>query len=427
MHRRSLLRLVASAGAGLAVSSLSAGGASPPLGLQAAPELPDLTPARAAGDEAFWAQVRALYAPDASLLDLDHGNSGAVPTAVIDAYLQRARQLNRAPNAHYPLLSGGEALYERIASWLGASLDVIALLPNATTGLNTVLHGFPLQRGDEVLVTDHEYPDMVETLHQRAVRDGIVIRTVRVPSVDAPAGAMVDAVRGALTPATKLLLVSHMSAWNGEVLPVAAISALCRARGVAVLVDAAQSVGHLPIAFDTWGCDFLALSFHKAAGAPLATGALLMRREWIGRVAPLHPPTWDYGPYPIDQYAWIGTTNVAAHAIALQERIGLARKRARLMYLASYWHARARDIRGFRVLTPQQPERHIGYSSFAIAGVPSKVVAKRLRDDFQIQVQDKASRPYRPYDNAVRVTAQPYTSLAELDRFVTALREVARA
>lgn len=238
-------------------------------------------------------------------------------------------------------------------------------------------------------------------------------------------------LRAAITSRTKLLLVSHVSAWNSEVLPVAELCAESRARGVAILVDAAQSVGYLDVNFAAWGCDFLAMSMHKGLGAPLATGVLVVRKDYIGKIEPLHPPTFDTSKYPVDQYAWIGTTNVAANAtlpdaIAAQERIGIARKRARLMHLATYWHGLARDIKGFRSLTPSTFDRSFGFSAFALDHVPSKVVAERMKREFRILVQDKASRPYRPYDNAVRVTPQPFASLAEMRRFVTALRTIAK-
>ena len=350
---------------------------------------------------------------------------------MIDAYLRRARMLCAAPNVQYPRFLGGNVVHTPIAALLHTSIDELALVPNATQGLNTILHGFPLARGDEVIVTNHEYPDMIETLTRRAKRDGLVIRTIAVPGADEDRLTLVARLRAAVTSRTKLLLVSHVSAWNSEILPVAELCAEARAHGVAVLVDAAQSVGYLDTPFSAWGCDFLATSMHKGLGAPMATGALVIRKDWIGKVEALHPPTWDISKYPVDLYSWSGTANEAAvatlpDAVAVQERIGLARKRARLLHLASEWRAMTRDIKGFRLLTPTTPDRTFGFSAFALDHVPSKLVAERLQKEFRILVQDKASRPYRPFDNAVRVSPQPFASVAELQRVATALRTIAR-
>jgi selenocysteine lyase/cysteine desulfurase len=431
VDRRTFLQLGGAAGAALVTSPValaSAVAAELPTGAQ----LPAWSAQRAATSEWFWRQVRALYTPDPKFLDLDIGNSGSAPTAVIDAYLRRARLLCAASNVHYPRLSGDETVFTRTAALLQTTIDELAMVPNATTGLNTILHGFPLMSGDEVIVTNHEYPDMIETLNRRARREGIVVRTIAVPGIDEDRMALVARLCAAITSRTKLLLISHVSAWNSEILPVAELCAEARAHGVAVLVDAAQSVGYLDVNFEGWGCDFLAMSMHKGMGAPIATGVLVVRKDWFGRIEPLHPPTWDVSKYPVDQYAWTGTANVAARAtlpdaIAAQERIGVARKRARLMHLAAAWQASARDIKGFRVLTPMTAERSFGFCAFALDHVPSKIVAELLQREFGILVQDKASRPYRPYGNAVRVSPQPFTSMAELQRLVAALRIIARA
>ncbi|MEP7381737.1 MAG: aminotransferase class V-fold PLP-dependent enzyme [Gemmatimonadota bacterium] len=394
-------------------------------------EWSSLSAEHAAQDDAFWQRVRALYTPPDGFLDFDNANAGAVPASVVSSYVRHVRDLNGAPNVFYPRLNNYMETYDRLAALLDTTTDEIALLPNATTGLNSVLRGFPLQPGDEVLVTNHEYPDMVETLALRARRDGIVVRTVAVPDLEENALRLVDAMERTITPRTKLMLVSHTSAWTGEVLPVKEVCTAARARGVAVLVDAAQSLGYLDVTCNRWGCDFMAASLHKGMGAPLATGVLVMRKEWIGQVEPLHPPTWDTSKYPIDQYAWTGTANVAAtaaiaDAIAVQQQIGIARKRARLQRLASYWHERVRDVPGLSLLTPPAPSRSFGFSSFAIDGIPSREVAERMRRDYKILVQDKASRPHRPVENAVRVSPQPYTTWRELDRLVAAITTIAQ-
>ena len=432
VDRRRFLQLGGAAGAAVTLSPAalaSAAAASPP----SLAQLPAWSPERAAPSESFWRQVRAMYAPDSDIIDFDNGNSGAATTTVIEAYLRRARSRSAASNAHYDRLNSDEInkQYTRTAAFLHTTVDEVALVLNATAGLNAILHGFPLERGDEIIVTDHEYPDMVETLNRRAKREGLVVRTIAVPGIEDDQLALVARLRAAASSRTKLLLVSHVSAWNGEVLPVPELCAEARAHGIAVLVDAAQSVGYLDVRFADWGCDFLATSLHKGLGAPLATGALVVRKDWFGKLEPLHPPTWDFSKYPVDQYGWSGTANVAAQAsipdaIAALERIGMPRKRARLRHLALEWQAMARDIKGFRLLTPMAAERSFGFCAFALDHVPSKVVAERLRKEFHIVVQNKAARPYRPYDNAVRVTPQPFASLAEIHQFVAALRVIAR-
>ena len=390
-------------------------------------------PAAAADDEPFWRDVRAHYDVPDDHLDLDQASCSPTARPVFDAYVARARALSHAPAERFTRLWTGEvseAVYPAVAALLGTQPKQVALVINATTALNTVLHGFPLERGDEILVTTHEYPDMVETVRHRARREGVVMRTVPVPGPDEDRLALVERVAAAISPRTRLLLVSHVSAWSGEVLPVAEVTAAARARGVAVLVDAAQSVGMLDVSFDAIGCDFLATSLHKWLGAPVASGALVMRPEHVGVVWPLHPPSWDTTKYPMDLYEWSGTVDMAARAaivdaLAFQRTIGAARKQARMRYLGDHWQARLASEPRVRILTPRAPDRSFGVASLAVEGVASDALAKHLRERTGILVQHKAGR-HSPFTSAVRVSPAPYATPAELDRFVAAIRAVVR-
>jgi selenocysteine lyase/cysteine desulfurase len=186
----------------------------------------------------------------------------------------------------------------------------------------------------------------------------------------------------------------------------------------------------LDVNFDAIGCDFLAISMHKWLGAPIASGALVMRPEHVGRVWPLHPPRWDTTQYPMDLYEWSGTVDMAARAavadaLAFQKLIGAERKRARMRYLGDYWQTQLRDEPRVRMLTPSDLERSFGVAALAVEGVPSEGLQKHLRDQKGILVQDKAGL-HSPFESAVRVSPSPHAVPSELDRFVAAIRDVAR-
>lgn len=389
-------------------------------------------PAEFASDETFWRKIRGFYSPPADFLDLDHANTSPTSSTVLDAFLRRSKELTQAPAERFvkQLMETGSFRAE-LAKLLGTQENHFALTQNATVALNTVLHGFPLRAGDEILVTDHEYPDMVEVVLQRTKRDGVVMKTVEVPGVEADKIELVERVRKAITPKTKLLLISHVSAWSGEVLPVAEVTKVARERGVAVLVDAAQSVGMLDVNFETIGCDFLATSLHKWLGGPIATGVLVMKPEHVGKVWPLHPPSWDTTQFPMDLYEWSGSINIAANAsigeaIAFQKMLGAERKLARMRYLGNYWQERLRKVPGVKILTPNQADRSFGVASIAVDGIPSSSLARYLRTEKRVLVQDKSGR-HSPFTNAMRVSPGLYTTPGELDRFVAAVKEVAAA
>ncbi len=385
-------------------------------------------------DDAFWARIRREYDPPAEYADLDQANTAPTPRRVFDAYVARARRLSQAPAEGFGVMWDKElhaVTRPALASYLGTVPERAVFTLNATAALNTVLHGFPLERGDEVLLTDHEYPDMVETLLRRVQRDGVVLRVVHVPGASEDPHALTARVAEAIGPRTRLLLVSHVSAWSGAVLPVSEVTAVAHERGVAVLVDAAQSVGILDVGFDACGCDFLAASLHKGLGAPLPTGVLLMRPEHVGKVAPLHPPSWDTSKYPMDLYEWSGTFNVAGlttikEALEFQREVGAERKRARLERLGAYWQDALGGVGGVRLLTPREPGRWCGPAAFSVDGVPSGPLAKYLRRRHGVLVQDKARR-HSPFKSAIRVSPGAHSTFGELDRLVGAVRDVARA
>lgn len=399
---------------------------------QAVPRTPLPSGGGAADDEAYWATVRAAYEPPTDYIDFDQANTGPTPLPVFDAYVRRARLLSRAPAERFESMWAED--FEKdakpaLARFLGAPPQQVALVGSASVALNTVLHGFPLQPGDEILVTDHEYPDMIETIRQRARRYGVVMRTVRVPGPAEDGDALVPRVLASLTPRTKLLLISHVSAWNAEVLPVKAVTAAVRARGVAVLVDAAQSVGILDVSFEEIGCDFLGASLHKAIGAPIASGVLIMRPEHIGKVEPLHPPSWDSAEYPMDPYEWSGAFQLPAlstvgDAVRFQTAIGLDRKRARMRYLAERWQSRVSGLPRLRLLTPRVPARTFGTAAVAVDGMTSKALYERLRQDFGIATQAKNGR-HSPYAEALRISPAAHARVEDVDRLADALIAIA--
>jgi isopenicillin-N epimerase len=428
MERRDFLRL-ASAGAAAAIAS-GAGCAANSRRTLTVDEF-ESQAALAGSDDEFWHSVRAAYSVPTDHLDLDHASCAPTPRAVFDAFVERARRMSEAPAERFTKMwyELDEVTRPAVASYLGAEPRYVVFTQNTTTALNTVLHGFPLVAGDEILVTSHEYPDMVETVLQRARREGVVVRTVRVSSPDEERLALVARVNEVITSRTKLLLISHVSAWSGEVLPVKEVTAVARQHDVAVVVDAAQSAGIIEVDFNALGCDFLATSFHKGIGAPLPTGVLIMRPEHFGKVWPLHPPSWDTTKYPTDRYEWSGTFNMAAlvsvgDALRFQRAIGDERKTRRLRLVSAYWQDRIRELPGAVMLTPRDSERWCGPAAFALETIASTALAKYLRSKHNILVQSKAGR-HSPFSNAIRVSPAPHAELKELDRFVAAVHAAA--
>src|SRR5262249_7549204 len=141
-----------------------------------------------------------------------------------------------------------------LAALFGCDTEEVAITRNACEALETVLFGFDLKAGDEVLTTNQDYPRTLAALRQRERREGVGARAVSFPVPPASPSSLVERFRREITPRTRVLLVSHMTYLTGQVFPVAEICAMGRAAGIEVVVDGAHALAHLPFRRDEVGC-----------------------------------------------------------------------------------------------------------------------------------------------------------------------------
>lgn len=392
----------------------------------------DSAPARLAEDETFWARVRRGYALDPTVLNLDHGWTSPTPVTALDALTRGARTLEGLPAEHLPRMwerVSNISVRRELAAAMGVPPAEIALVRNATEALNTVLLGLPLQSGDEVVCSPHDYYAMLDTLEQRRARDGIVLRLVDLPLPAPSLDALAQAYEVAIGTRTRLVLLTHPSNITGQLLPVARIAAAARRVGALTVVDGAQSLGLLENPVLALDCDFFGASAHKWLGLPVGTGVLWMRPAHVDMIWPLLPPA--PGTKGMARFEWIGTapeyiTVAALPALALHRLLGPVRKAARLRYLAEHWRTRAA-----RAL----PQAHfyaaldmsLGLTTVELPGIDVLAVQKRLRERDRILVQAFVDNARAPNIHGLRVSPNVYTTPTELTRFVDALVAAVRA
>lgn len=273
---------------------------------------------------------RPLHALAEGLVFLNHGSFGACALEVLAEQRRWQDEMERNPVAFLGRASG-EALRQArapLAAFLGADADDLAFVANATHGvgiaLETLLRGQRLGAGDEILLCQHEYGACQAMLADAAARSGarLVVKALPADVVDEEALALLTA---AFTPRTRLLFLSQITSATARVLPVAALVAAARERGVPSLVDAAHAPGQLPMALDAVGAEFTTGNLHKWVGAPKGSAFLHVRRdEQAGLVSPL--PGWgaraEAGEAGHEAYAgrtllerrlqWLGTRDPSA-------------------------------------------------------------------------------------------------------------------
>lgn len=376
-----------------------------------------------ATNEAFWTSVAALYDRAEGFVQLDYGYYHPALRPVLDVELATAREVNRR-GSHYKRMESSallEAARADLASLTGMPADQIAIPRNASEALNIVINGLPLSRGDEVVCSDQDYGSMDEAWEQRALRDGVHIRRARLPLHPSCDDEVLASFEAEITPRTRVLHLTYLIHYTGQVLPIQALCALARRHGLEVIVDAAHAFAHIDFNINELDCDYFAASLHKWLGAPLGLGLLHVRADKIARLRPLFGDVRleehdirrleHFGNRPDSLYAGL------REAILWHEAFGTPLKQARLRHLQSMWTTPARSFPRLRLLTPADPARHGALGAFAVEGRPPADVVQQLLTGYGLYAAERD----HPMVGGVRITPGLPTSREDIERLIEAL------
>jgi selenocysteine lyase/cysteine desulfurase len=377
-----------------------------------------------ATDESFWREIREAYTVNPGLLNLNSG--GVSPSAeIVQNALDRYNRMSNEGPSYYMwrvLDQGREPLREKLAALAGCSKEEIAINRNATEAINTIIFGLNLQKGDEVVLSKMDYPNMIHAWKQREKRDGIKLVWVDIPIPCNNADELVALFSNAFSNKTKIVHLTHVINWNGQVLPVRRIADIAKARNIEVLVDAAHSFGQLEYKISELNCDYLGTSLHKWMCGPLGSGMLFIRKEKISGIWPLlsadKPESDD-----IRKFENLGTrsfpTEQAIHvALDFHNRIGTNRKRARLLFLRNYWINRVQDFNGVNILSPSNPELSCALGGVIVEGKTPQQLESFLLDKHKIHTVAIEWESLK----CVRITPNVFTLTSDLDRLVNGIK-----
>lgn len=380
-----------------------------------------------ARDEAFWRNVQQSFTVDRSLIHLNNGGVCPAPAVVQRALHDHQQYTYKVPfYVHRRTLKPQlEHVRQRLAETLGCSAEELALTRNTSEGMEICQLGCNLKPGDEVLTTEQDYPRMVATWKQRVHREGIVLRQVPLPVPLEDEQELVSLFERQITPRTRLIMMCHMIDLTGQVLPVKPVVEMAHKHGIAVLVDGAQTFGHLNFTLTDLGCDYFATSLHKWLMGPHGTGMLFVRQNRIQDLWPLMPPEKEDAKDDIRKFEDVGTQSLAKYlalseALTFHHGIGAARKEARLRYLRNYWVHRLVDFERVRLHTSLKPAFSGGLATIELEGIDSQALRDCLWDRHRIIV-----RPIKHEAvEGIRVSPSLYTTLEELDCFVDVMEDV---
>lgn len=379
-----------------------------------------------AQDEDFWSWVKSEYTVSPNLLNLNNGGVCPQPKVVQDAHIRFYQYCNEAPSYYMwrILDQGRESLREKLADLAGCSAEEIAINRNATEGLNTVIFGLNLKAGDEVVLTKQDYPNMLNAWKQREKRDGIKLVFLDLDLPSENDDAIAQQYIKAFTPKTKVVHVTHLVNWVGQVLPVRKIADEAHKRGIEVIADGAHSFALFDFKIPDLGADYYATSLHKWLSAPFGSGMLYIRQPKIKNVWALLSNNEPDGP-DIRKFESLGTRSFASEmaigtAIDFHNSIGTARKFARAHYLKNYWMERVKDLPGVKIHTSLKPEFAGAVALFSINGLKSSEVDGQLLNKYKIHTTAVEWEHF----HGVRVTPHVYHTPKDLDRLVTAITAI---
>lgn len=287
------------------------------------------------------AAIRGEWGLDSDWLTVNHGSYGAAPKSVLAAQQDWRRQMEAQPTHFFSRIFPGAVRQAAAAlgAFVGAKGEDIAFVTNATEGCNAVLRSLALCPGDEVLVLTHGYGAVRNTVHYVTERAGARMTEAVLPFPDPDEVRVLAALEAALTPRTRLAVLDHITSVSALVLPIAAMTALCRTSGVPVLIDGAHGPGQVTLDVPALGADWYAGNCHKWLCAPKGCGFLWAAPE---RQADLHPATLShgFGRGFLAEFDWTGTRDPSAWlavdtAVALHEGLGGPDLRARNATLAA--------------------------------------------------------------------------------------------
>lgn len=359
---------------------------------------------------------------------LNHGSYGAVPRVVQQVQARLRDEMEQHPDAfmHRVEPQGGAALRQvaaRVAAFTGTSAERIAMVENATSGVQAVLNSLPFQQGDQILITDHQYNAVRLAVEARCRQTGAEMVVVRIP-LPTDAGQIAERVLAAAGPRVRFVLLDHITSPTALVFPVQHIATELRRRGIPLFVDGAHVIGQLPLDLPAIGADWYVSNLHKWLYAPRGTALLYAS----GGAAPL---TW---PLVTSHYAdlgfprafdYVGTRDYTAWlaapaALDFYHALGAERLLAHETQLVAHGSAALQDIGAVPVAPLEMAAAMRAFvlpQSRPALERDAAEVMRRLWDEERIQIRCTTLGGLL----LLRFSAQGYVEAEELTRLAAAL------
>jgi isopenicillin-N epimerase len=377
---------------------------------------------------------RTLFCLAANLTYLNHGGFGATPKSVLAEKKRVLDEIEKNPVEFlaHKIRPAWQQVAQKIATRFGLKPQSLAIVDNATDGVGAVLRALCLEPDDEILITSMTYGAIQVAARHIAAKHGARIATAEILFPNPEPAQCIEAIAQAITPRTKVAILDHITSATGLVMPLKEMIAVCRGRGVAVLVDGAHAPGQIALDIPDLEADWYVGNLHKWYFVPRGCGFL-----WAtpGREEGLMPNvlSWYISErYPLN-FAWTGTRDpsnwlVVPAAFDFMDHFGENVVRDHNQRLIRNAIATLSDLWRFQVTTPE-----VMTAAMALVPVPDGLphaATDQGRDRLEIDLRDKYKIVVNPafvQDHRIwlRITAQMYNAIEDYEKLgkaVLALR-----
>jgi len=384
-------------------------------------DVENVTSADLAREEDFWFYIQQSFTAAPGLINMNNGGVSPAPIPVQEAVKRFYDYSNEAPSYYMwrILDQGREPLRKSLAKLAGCDAEEIAINRNSSEGLETVIFGLQLKAGDEIVAAKQDYPNMVNAYNQRQKRDGIKMVWINLELPTEDENYLVKQYVQAFTPNTKVVHITHIINWNGQILPVKKIAQEAHKRGIEVIVDGAHSFAHFSFTIPDLDCDYFASSLHKWLYAPIGSGMLYVKKDKIRKIYPLFATSDDPLKDDIRKFENLGTRpffieQAIGKAIEFHDMIGSERKEKRLHYLKNYWMKKVKDLPRVKINTSLNPKWGCAIGNVGVEGKKPAELESFLFEKYKIHTVAIEWENIR----GVRITPNVYTTIDNLDLLV---------
>jgi isopenicillin-N epimerase len=378
-------------------------------------------------DPGYWKQVRDQFTLSKDSVFFNPGTVGAMPKVVVQKMIDHLQYVasNVADWAYVDdnkeeFISGYNNLMgirAKVGQLINGDPAGIAMTDNVTNGMSYVANGLQLNPGDEVLTSNQEHSGGQSGFMLKEKRYGTVFKTVGIQKPAKDAQQIFDDVMSAVTPRTKVIMLSHMISGSGAIVPVKEICAEAKRKDIFTIIDGAQTVGHIKVDVRDIGCDAYAGCFHKWMGAPAGTGFLYIHPEKIkGIWTTVASTRWDNHDDEGFRFTQRGTGNFPVlkgleASIDFHNEIGPDRVYERIKYLGQRLRTGLRKINKVKMFSPEDEALCAGITTYKVEGLSGK----QLQDAYW---EKGRMRPRAQGDFGVRHCTHIFNSEEEIDRAI---------